>query len=157
LSYRVDKVVAYRYPTIETLVDKSSGQFIYASTIVNFVSSHRHRPDHHLEIIFDLRPRGQDLPFAELDALYRYILSSVEDTTTAVWIIATALTLRYGGDISPLLGTILDLSPTDVKLHLIDLGSLVAYEQYDHLDILHASLGDFLFDESWSQELYINY
>jgi hypothetical protein len=81
---------------IDTLVYKSSGQFIYASTVVKFVSSRRHRPDHRLEIILDLRPKGKDLPFAELDALYRYVLSSVEDTTTTVHIIATALTLRYG-------------------------------------------------------------
>ena len=51
---------------------------------------------------------------------------------------------------------ILDLSPGDIKLRLIDLGSLVEYEEYDYLNILHASLADFLFDESRSQELYID-
>jgi len=49
---------------ITTLVNKSSGQFIYASTIVKFVSSRRHRPDHRLEIVLGLRPNGKDLPFA---------------------------------------------------------------------------------------------
>jgi hypothetical protein len=139
---------------ITTLVDKSSGQFIYASTITKFVSSRRHRPDHRLEIILDLRLKGKDLPFAELDALYRYVLSSAEDTTITVQIIATALTLRSGGQINALTH-ILDLSPTDVKLHLIDLGSLVEYEETS-LKILHASLGDFLFDETRSQGLYID-
>jgi len=139
---------------IETLVDKSSGQFIYASTVVKFVSSPRHAPDHRLEIVLDLRPKGKDLPFAELDSLYRYVLSSVEETTTMVQIIASALTLR----IYPLMATltdILDLSPRDIKLRLIDLGSLVEYRN-SSLKILHASLGDFLFDESRSQELYID-
>jgi len=140
---------------IDTLVDKSSGHFIYASTIVKFVSSPRHGPDHRLEIILDLRPKGKDLPFAELDSLYRYILSSVEDTTTTVQIVATALTLRYGASIarvSPILG----LSPRDIKLYLIDLGSLVEYEN-SSLNVLHASLGDFLFDESRSKELFIDH
>ena len=140
---------------IDTLVYKSSGHFIYASTIVKFVSSPRHGPDHRLEIILDLRPKGKDLPFAELDSLYRYILSSVEDTTTTVQIVATALTLRYGASIarvSPILG----LSPRDIKLYLIDLGSLVEYEN-SSLNVLHASLGDFLFDESRSQELFIDH
>jgi hypothetical protein len=141
---------------IDTLVSKSSGQFIYASTVVKFVSSRRHRPDHRLEIILDLRPKGKDLPFAELDALYRYVLSSVEDTTTTIDIIATALTLRFKPTIAALTG-ILDLSPSDIKLRLIDLGSLVEYEAYGNLNILHASLGDFLFDESRSQELYIDH
>jgi len=140
---------------IETLVYKSSGQFIYASTVVKFVSSRRHRPNHRLEIILNLRPKGKDLPFAELDALYRYVFFSVEETMTAVQIIATALTLRYGPRI-PVLSDILDLSPTDIELHLIDLGSLVVYGK-NFLNILHASLGDFLFDESRSQELYIGH
>ena len=139
---------------IETLVDKSSGQFIYASTVVKFVSSPRHRPDHRLEIVLDLRPKGKDLPFAELDALYRYVLSSIEDTTTAVQIIATILTTWGRRDVYSLAET-LYLSPSDIKLHLIDLGSLVEYEN-DFPNILHASLGDFLFDESRSQELYID-
>jgi len=140
---------------INTLVYKSSGQFIYASTVVKFVSSRRHRPDHRLEIILDLRPKGKGLPFSELDALYRYVLFSVEDTTTTVDIIATALTLRYGAHKAALTG-ILDISPNDIKLHLIDLGSLVEYGEDNYLNILHASLGDFLFDESRSQELYID-
>jgi len=140
---------------INTLVDKSSGQFIYASTVVKFVSSRRHRPDHRLEIILGLRPKGKDLPFSELDALYRYILSSVEDVTTAVLIIATALTLNTLGYID-VLASILDLSPSDIKLCLVDLqGSLVECREHE-LKILHASLGDFLFDEARSQELYID-
>jgi len=140
---------------IDTLVNKSSGQLIYASTVVKFVSSRRHRPDHRLEIVLDLRPKGKDLPFAELDALYRYVLSSADDTTAAAQIVATDLTVRYIRGIDTLCH-ILDLSPTDIKLHLIDLGSLVEYGKHS-LNILHASLGDFLFDESRSQEFYIDH
>jgi hypothetical protein len=46
---------------IKTLVYKFSGQFIYASTVIKFVSSPRHGPDHRLEIVVDLRPKGKDL------------------------------------------------------------------------------------------------
>ena len=51
------------------------------------------RVDHRLKVILEFisGPKGKDLPLTELDALYRYILSSVEDITTAVKIIATAL------------------------------------------------------------------
>ena len=115
----------------------------------------RTMPDHRLEIILDLRAKGKELPFSELDKLYRYVLSSVEDTTTTVDIIATALTLRYRPD-KAALTDVLDLLPSDIKLHLIDVGSLVEYGEDDFLEILHASLGDFLFDESRSQELYID-
>ena len=54
------------------------------------------------------------------------------------------------------LTSVLDLSPADIKLNLIDLGSLVEYGT-NFLHILHASLGNFLFDESRSQELYIDH
>jgi hypothetical protein len=143
---------------VETLVDKSSGQFIYASTVVKFISSHRHRPTVRLEIILGLRPMGKDLPFAELDALYRYVISSVEDPRTTVQIIAMALTLQRRSDNVIFLASFLDLAPSDIKLYLIDLGSLVEYSERDgqpFLNILHATLGDFLFDEARSQELYV--
>ena len=140
---------------INTLVYKSSGQFIYASTVIKFVSSRRHRPNHRLEIILGLRPNGKDLPFAELDAVYRYILSSVEDTIV-VQIMATALTLQTSFEFEALT-SIFDLSLTDIKLRLIDLGSLVECGDSEYgLKVLHASVDDFLFDEARSQELYVD-
>ena len=71
----------------------------------------------------------------------------MEDTTTTVDIIATALTIRYRPD-KTFLTDILNLLASDIKLHLIDLGSLVGYKEYGNLNILHASLGDF-----WSPSL----
>jgi hypothetical protein len=64
---------------LKQLVKKSSGQFIYASTIINYVSSIRRKPQDRLDIVLGLRPPQRDLPFAELDALYMHILASVED------------------------------------------------------------------------------
>ena len=144
---------------INTLVYKSSGQFIYASTVIKFISSRRHRPDHQLEIILGLRPNGKDLPFAELDELYRHILSSVEDTPMTIQIIATILTLQTPYNLNKFepLSSIFELSPSDIKLRLIDLGSLVECGESEYrLKVLHASLGDFLFDEARSHELYVN-
>jgi len=60
---------------IRTLVRRSSGQFIYASTAVNFFSSRRHQPTQRLDIVLGSIPLDSaDLPFAELDALYRSIV-----------------------------------------------------------------------------------
>ncbi|KAF9553493.1 hypothetical protein CPC08DRAFT_727863 [Agrocybe pediades] len=64
---------------IDTLVDKSSGHFIYAATVVRYVESTRHRPDQRLKAIFKLRPPFKDLPFTELDALYQLVISKTED------------------------------------------------------------------------------
>ncbi|TFK34229.1 hypothetical protein BDQ12DRAFT_562876, partial [Crucibulum laeve] len=59
---------------ISQLVSKSSGQFIYAATTMKFVGSYSHRPQERLNIILGLSVAGNEVPFAELDCLYRYIL-----------------------------------------------------------------------------------
>jgi len=71
------------WPSVEDirrLVRKSSGQFIFASTVAKYVNSHRHWPPDRLKIIFGQSAPGQETPFAELDSLYHLILSSVADT-----------------------------------------------------------------------------
>ncbi|KAF8149089.1 hypothetical protein B0H34DRAFT_791593, partial [Crassisporium funariophilum] len=45
---------------INRLVDKSSGQFIYASTVIKYIDSPRHWPDERLEIIFSIKPSGKE-------------------------------------------------------------------------------------------------
>ncbi len=62
---------------IHKLVAKSSGQFIYASVVIKFLSSPSQHPAQRLEIVQGLQPAGNDTPFAQLDALYRHIFSTV--------------------------------------------------------------------------------
>ena len=64
---------------IQQLVKKSSGQFIFASTVAKYVNSRRHWPPDRLNIIFGKSKPDQETPFAELDSLYHLILSSVAD------------------------------------------------------------------------------
>ncbi|KIM37667.1 hypothetical protein M413DRAFT_47349, partial [Hebeloma cylindrosporum] len=61
---------------VDTLVTKSSGQFIYASTVMKFIESHHHRPTDRLKIILGVSKSGADAPFAELDAVYHHVLSN---------------------------------------------------------------------------------
>ena len=70
------------WPSLEDtqrLVKKSSGQFIFASTVAKYVNSNRHWPPDRLNIIFGKSKPDQETPFAELDGLYQLILSSVTD------------------------------------------------------------------------------
>jgi len=61
---------------IETLVRKASGQFIYASLAVHFINSACDLPMRQLDIVLELRPPiNHNLPFAELDAFYKFFLS----------------------------------------------------------------------------------
>src|SRR6188768_3348527 len=75
------------------LMQKSSGQFIYPATIIRYISSPRHSPTLRLDTILKLRALSGESPFAQLDALYRYILLSCEDVELALRIIGTCLLL----------------------------------------------------------------
>ena len=58
-THRLRAYIPSQWPlpdVIEQLVRKSSGQFIYASTIIRYVSSVRHRPVDRLDIVLGLRP-----------------------------------------------------------------------------------------------------
>ncbi|KAF8351683.1 hypothetical protein F5887DRAFT_1094587, partial [Amanita rubescens] len=60
---------------IDQLVSKSSGQFIYPSTVVKFVGDTDGDPTTQLNIVLKTRPADFSSPFAELDLLYIQILS----------------------------------------------------------------------------------
>ncbi|KAJ7106012.1 hypothetical protein C8R44DRAFT_942606, partial [Mycena epipterygia] len=63
---------------LESLVAKSSGYFIYASTVIKFIDDRRFRPTEQLEIIQNLVTIDLESPFEALDQLlYMQILSAV--------------------------------------------------------------------------------
>jgi hypothetical protein len=144
---------------IERLVLRSSGQFIYASTVIKFVDSHRHWPPDRLKIIFGILPRGKTTPFAEMDALYSHILFAASDNIDKVLdIFAVLLFLQ-----SPrpnrrptiqFLESFLCYRPGEVLMVLSDLHSIISVPPPGEQDMLvqffHASLGDFLIDHSRS-------
>ncbi|KDR74704.1 hypothetical protein GALMADRAFT_141052 [Galerina marginata CBS 339.88] len=145
---------------LRTLVDKSSGQFIYASTVVKFIKSTRHRPPQRLEIVLGIRPAKHEMPFAELDALYMHIFSSVVDLEPVMHILAYRLISRFDMRVSEM-EMRLSLDPGDIAVLLCDLTSLISVEEFGRskesfLHIFHASLQDFLFDQSRSKQFWIN-
>jgi hypothetical protein len=144
---------------LNQLVKKSSGQFIYASTVIHYVSSIRRKPMDRLDIVLGIRPPQKDLPFAELDALYRHILAGTEDLEPVLRILSFLffcspdIPTRWG---SPQIEEFLSLQPGDVELYLGDLSSLVNVGPNQGIYVLHASLTDFLMDPTRSKELWIN-
>jgi len=143
------------------LAQKSSGQFIYPATIIRYISSPRHSPTLRLDMILKLRAPSGESPFAQLDALYRYILLSCEDVELALRIIGMCLlstqnidppwddthTFPSGMMAPKCMEPVLRLDPGDVQRGLEDLGSLIEYKgDQKELRVLHASLFDFLSD-----------
>jgi hypothetical protein len=146
---------------VDSLVRKSSGQFIYASTVMKYVESHRHWPMKRLEIIVGIMSRGRDTPFAGLDALYSFIFSSVEDIDKVLDVFRILLFVQTSSfhKTPAFIEGLLALPRNDLKITLIDLHSILdipALEDGKAIRVLHASLGDFLLDQTRSGNYYIN-
>ena len=151
---------------IGRLVKKSSGQFIYASTVVKFVNSHRHWPPDRLKIIFGQSNSGQETPFAELDNLYHLILTSVADIGKLQDFLMF-LILQPFSQLSPwltqtttLIEKFLFYRPGEIDIMLTDLHSIIYVpppeDEFRELQFFHASFSDFLLDRSRSMDLFLD-
>jgi hypothetical protein len=147
---------------IEQLVTKSSGQFIYTSTVLKFIESPKHRPQDRLNIIFGISVSENDAPFAELDALYRQIFSTVIDVDKLRDVLSVILLATHIPKTQAAIEEFLSYSPGTVDILLSDLSSIIALplpEEADgqlEIQILHASLTDFLYDRSRSVDMFVD-
>jgi NACHT domain len=148
---------------INRLVRTSSGQFIYASTVMKYLNSPKHRPMKQLDIILGLTPVIGDMPYKELDALYSHILSCVEDIATTLKILSFLFFgYRYFRGITPdFVATLFGLDEEDVYLHLSELHSVLYVPPPPNASRLqirptHASLQDFLVDKLRSGKYYLD-
>ncbi|KAF8960504.1 hypothetical protein BDZ97DRAFT_1301374 [Flammula alnicola] len=147
----------------EYLVEKSSGQFIYAATVGKYIESPKHNPPKRLKVILGLSSPGKETPFSELDGLYRLILSSVDDIQRVMEIL-TLLILSRGECYLPLtvgfVEVFLGYDPGDVRTALTDMHALIQVhppgDDTNNLRIYHASLHDFLMDRSRSGDFFLN-
>ncbi|KAF9541524.1 hypothetical protein CPC08DRAFT_770591 [Agrocybe pediades] len=140
------------------LANKSSGQFIYAATVVRYIESPRHRPNQRLDAVLNIRPPFKDLPFTELDALFRHIIFKAEDPSTVLEILA--FPVLYGEPRVTSLEKVLQLEEGDVEVNLADLQSLVMIGSGmfgDVVKFVHKSLRDFLCDSQRAGDLYRDY
>ncbi|KAF8803646.1 hypothetical protein BYT27DRAFT_7109348, partial [Phlegmacium glaucopus] len=146
---------------IDRLVRKSSGQFIYASTVMKYLDSPNHRPMKRLDVIIGLRPVDGDMPYKELDALYSHILSCVDDLDSTLKIFGF---LFWGLDFcrfTPyLVADLLGLDEEDVYLCLSELHSILYIPppktSESSIRVIHASLQDFLVDRLRSGRYYVD-
>lgn len=141
---------------VEKLIECSSGQFIYASTVIYYIESSRYRPHQRLDAVLGLRPPFKDLPFSELDALYTHLLKSTDDPSLTTDILAF---LSLYGSVRPKdIDIYLGLEAGQAELVLIDVAAIVRMKMDEPNDVceaflLHKSFEDFLFDSYRSKEL----
>ncbi|RXW24252.1 hypothetical protein EST38_g1614 [Candolleomyces aberdarensis] len=160
---------------IETLVINASGQFIYAATVIKFVSERRSSPVNRLQAILTWTPEDRAQPFAALDLLYTNIVSAAKEAYEAAHpdrdflLLLRACQLlrqsRWSYSIPNLRSStmILDLEDTAHRWLLSDLRSLVTvqvenvhYPTIEFLHFYHKSFQDFLDSASRSKSLFVS-
>ncbi|KAF8814332.1 hypothetical protein BYT27DRAFT_6336716 [Phlegmacium glaucopus] len=149
--------------TISSLVRKSSGQFIYASTVIKFVASTRHHPAERLKIILRLKTAGRnDRPFAALDSLYIHIFQNVEDIELVLCILRMTLARSFA-DVPHRKGNgelyrcLLGITVEELELALGDLISVISFDRAaGWFRFIHASVPDFLLDSFRSGTFYVD-
>ncbi|KAF8183267.1 hypothetical protein K438DRAFT_2164362, partial [Mycena galopus ATCC 62051] len=143
---------------LETIVQKSSGYFIYASTVIKFIDDECLRPSKQLDIIRNLGPHDTESPFKDLDQLYLKILSgvpaqfhlSLRDILSAI--------IDYPGLPVKSIDELLDLDPGDAQLILRPLHSVLKISaDFGQVQAHHASFRDFLNSHQRSSVFYIGF
>ncbi|KAJ7805837.1 hypothetical protein B0H14DRAFT_2382365, partial [Mycena olivaceomarginata] len=135
-----------RHPTpdvLETLVKKSSGHFIYASTIIKFIDDKNYRPTQRLAVVQEPSSLGSGLAFDALDQLYMAILTSAPRQSELIPILCAIFHFELAAhSIDQLFG----LAEGETRLLLRGLHSVldVPSDDKDRISSHHASFGDFL-------------
>ncbi|KAJ7798155.1 hypothetical protein B0H13DRAFT_1674146, partial [Mycena leptocephala] len=153
--------VPHRWPSldiIDKLVDKSSGYFIYASTVIKFIDDKNFRPTERLAVIMGMAEPRFGVPFAALDQLYTQILAQVPDQPQLLKILKVITTKLSSDALSVTsIEQLLELEPGDVQLVLRGLHSIIRLpEDEDGIFIHHASFRDFLQDLTRAGIFYIS-
>ena len=143
---------------ISLLVKRSSSHFIYASTVIRYIQSPKHRPDDRLQVILRLQPpQDQDRPYAQLDALYSLVLQGAEslqlEKICLVFGILYFQSRKVGCFGPPMysfakeIEGFLELQAGDLVLLIDPILSLITIGT-SRVQIFHQSLFDYLLDPS---------
>jgi len=144
------------------LTQKSSGQFIFASTTVKYIGGDPHQlPHRRLDVIRRLQPpKGEkDMPYAELNSLYHHVLSNVDNIEVVKLILGTLIVINPGSveeiNSTHKMDKWLSWQPGESEACLSQLASVIECDADGDISILHASLSDFLLDPSRSHQFHL--
>ena len=140
---------------IEALTEKSSGLFIFASTMVRFIESGHHNPNQHLQHLLSEANSTMHEGSTGIDSLYsqilQYAFSNVHepgefaDIRHVLGAIVLAFNPLSQRELSIVLGTSMSLISTTLRhLHSV---ILVPADESEKICIFHKSFPDFLQDD----------
>ncbi|KAJ2927430.1 hypothetical protein H1R20_g9663, partial [Candolleomyces eurysporus] len=162
---------------IEKLVQAASGQFVYAATVVKYVSERRSSPVDRLQTVVDWTPEKGQLarPFEALDVLYARILSAAKESYEAVdtnrgrnfLLLLRAHHINSDGRVggrrwaTQEFDEILNLEINAHEVLVSDLRSLLVFHPHPRIPgflkmhFYHRSFSEFLDSETRSKNLFI--
>ena len=143
---------------IDLLVQRSSGQFIYAATVLKFVGADFCSPTKQLALAMKPDPTA----FSDLDQLYTQILSVYPSAVNIVQVLGI-VSISHG-ESAEVFENIFEMEEGELELVLRGLSSLLNdkndengnREKYVIPHLAHASFGDYLFDSSRSGPFHVN-
>ncbi|KAK1225948.1 hypothetical protein PQX77_011080 [Marasmius sp. AFHP31] len=142
----------------EILIERSSGQFVYAVTVVRFIKLARRHPIEQLCTIIDKTPprRGAS-PYQQLDMLYGFILGVDPDHDRLLLILAAILVLPRNAASPACVELVLGLPEGQVSLTLRGLHSVLDIRgRGDSIRVYHRSFSDYLTDQTRSHDFHIS-
>ena len=140
---------------IDLLVQRSSGQFIYAATVLKFVGADFCSPTKQLGLVLKRDPTA----LSDLDQLYTQILSAYPSSVNIVQILGIIIASEQNWP--QVIEDILGMEEGELKLVLCGLSSLmdedrVITKPYVIPHFAHASFSDYLFNSSRSGPFHVN-
>ena len=149
---------------IDLLVQRSSGQFIYAATVLKFVGADFRSPTKLLALVLKPDPTA----FSDLDQLYTQILSVYPSEVNIVEVLGIIIAFD-DNHLPEVIEDILGMEEGELKLVLCGLSSLMKDENDENGECLtkgvisyviphfaHISFGDYLLDSSRSGLFHVN-
>ncbi|KAF8991592.1 hypothetical protein BDQ17DRAFT_1546811 [Cyathus striatus] len=152
---------------IRSIVMKSSGQLIYASTVMKYIKNDRGNPKERLKAIINMAPAlstSKDTPYAQLAALYILILSRLQDYLLVKLVFEALIFCQCYLDIPAPVSSLSEIGDflcvEDVELVVLDLHSILHVPDADSFQgvvrFYHASFSDFLTNSSRSRNFFID-
>ncbi|KAK1226093.1 hypothetical protein PQX77_010960 [Marasmius sp. AFHP31] len=143
---------------LEILIERSCGQFVYAATVIRFITLAYCHPIMQLRIIIDRTPpRRGTSPYQQLDALYEFILGVHPDREELLSVLTTVIVLPEDVRSPACIELVLGLPEGQVALTLRGMHSVLdIHDRGDVIHVYHTSFIDYLADQTRSLDFHIN-
>ncbi|KAK1234812.1 hypothetical protein PQX77_001981 [Marasmius sp. AFHP31] len=144
---------------LEILVERTCGQFIYAATVIRFVTLAYDHPITQLRIIIDKTPprRPGISPYQRLDVLYDFIFSVQPNREELLSVLAAVLVLPKDTRSPACIDLVLGLPEGQADLTLRGMHSVLdIHGRGDEIRAHHTSFTDYLDDQTRSLDFHIN-